>query len=49
MEPHSQGGTQAMTQLAVVTSAAGFAGSHLAGRLLHNGWRVLGIDCFTDC
>lgn len=29
---------------AVVSGAAGFLGSHLCGRLLDQGWRVIGID-----
>jgi nucleoside-diphosphate-sugar epimerase len=36
----------------LVTGAAGFIGSHLCERLLADGCRVLGIDCFTpyyDC
>jgi UDP-glucose 4-epimerase len=33
---------------AVVTGAAGFIGSHLCERLLADGWRVTGVDCFTD-
>jgi len=33
---------------AVVTGAAGFIGSHLCERLLGDGWRVTGIDSFTD-
>jgi UDP-glucose 4-epimerase len=33
---------------ALVTGAAGFIGSHLAERLLDQGARVVGIDCFTD-
>lgn len=33
---------------AVVTGAAGFIGSHLSERLVADGWRVTGIDCFTD-
>lgn len=33
---------------ALVTGVAGFIGSHLAERLLKDGWNVKGIDCFTD-
>jgi nucleoside-diphosphate-sugar epimerase len=33
---------------ALVTGAAGFIGSNLAGRLLADGWQVTGVDCFTD-
>jgi len=33
---------------ALVTGAAGFIGSHLAERLLKDGFEVIGIDCFTD-
>ncbi len=33
---------------ALVTGAAGFIGSHLAGALLDRGAAVIGIDCFTD-
>ena len=33
---------------ALVTGVAGFIGSHLAARLLDQGARVSGIDCFTD-
>ncbi|HEY4346334.1 MAG TPA: GDP-mannose 4,6-dehydratase [Gaiellaceae bacterium] len=32
----------------LVTGAAGFIGSHLAGALLAAGDEVVGIDCFTD-
>ena len=32
----------------LVTGAAGFIGSHLAERLLAEGHRVRGVDCFTD-
>lgn len=32
----------------LVTGAAGFIGSHLAERLVEDGRRVLGVDCFTD-
>jgi len=33
---------------ALVTGAAGFIGSHLSERLLAEGARVTGVDCFTD-
>jgi UDP-glucose 4-epimerase len=33
---------------ALVTGAAGFIGSHLGERLLRDGVRVFGVDCFTD-
>ena len=32
----------------MVTGAAGFIGSHLAERLVAEGYRVVGVDCFTD-
>ncbi|NUR08726.1 MAG: NAD-dependent epimerase/dehydratase family protein [Nocardioidaceae bacterium] len=38
----------ASTRRAVVTGAAGFIGSHLAERLVADGWQVTGVDCFTD-
>jgi len=37
-----------MTRKALVTGVAGFVGSHLAERLLDDGWQVCGVDCFTD-
>ena len=33
---------------ALVTGCAGFIGSHLAERLLREGYNVIGIDCFMD-
>jgi UDP-glucose 4-epimerase len=36
------------TPHALVTGAAGFIGSHLTERLLRDGVRVTGVDCFTD-
>ena len=33
---------------ALVTGAGGFIGSHLTERLLGDGVRVTGVDCFTD-
>ena len=32
----------------LVTGVAGFIGSHLAERLLAEGYLVRGVDCFTD-
>ena len=37
-----------MVKVCLVTGAAGFIGSHLVERLLQSGFRVVGIDCFTD-
>jgi UDP-glucose 4-epimerase len=33
---------------ALVTGVAGFIGSHLAERLVHDGWAVVGVDSFED-
>ena len=33
---------------ALITGAAGFIGSHLCGRLLADGWMVVGVDNFDD-
>ena len=33
---------------ALVTGCAGFIGSHLADRLLRDGWTVVGVDAYTD-
>lgn len=38
----------ALNKTCLVTGAAGFVGSHLSRRLLKEGCRVIGIDCFTD-
>jgi len=35
-------------QHALVTGCAGFIGSHLCERLIAHGYRVTGVDCFTD-
>ena len=40
--------TRRARRRAVVTGAAGFIASHLCERLLADGWRVTGVDCFTD-
>ncbi|MHC4170650.1 MAG: NAD-dependent epimerase/dehydratase family protein, partial [Planctomycetota bacterium] len=32
----------------LVTGAAGFIGSHLSERLLHDGHTVIGVDNFDD-
>lgn len=39
--------TRVMRMQALVTGAAGFIGSTLAERLVADGHRVLGVDCFT--
>jgi len=38
----------ARADLAVVTGAAGFIGSHLCEALVQRGCEVVGVDCFTD-
>ncbi len=37
-----------MPPTCMVTGAAGFIGSRLAGRMLREGWRVVGVDAITD-
>jgi nucleoside-diphosphate-sugar epimerase len=37
-----------MTRTALVTGVAGFIGSHLAERLVAEGWTVTGVDSFAD-
>ena len=37
-----------MNPKCLVTGAAGFIGSHLAERLIAEGYEVVGVDCFTD-
>lgn len=37
-----------MANKCVVTGCAGFIGSHLCERLLQEGYKVVGVDCFTD-
>ena len=37
-----------MSTTCLVTGVAGFIGSHLAERLLREGYRVVGLDCFSD-
>ena len=32
----------------LVTGSAGFIGMHVAKRWLEDGWRVIGVDCFSD-
>lgn len=37
-----------MNRTCMITGAAGFIGSRLAGRVLDEGWQVVGVDAFTD-
>jgi nucleoside-diphosphate-sugar epimerase len=37
-----------VNQTCLITGVAGFVGSHLARRLLQDGYRVIGVDLFTD-
>jgi len=39
--PHPQ-------RCALVTGSAGFIGYHLCAKLLEEGWKVVGLDGFTD-
>ncbi len=42
------GGPSVTGVKALVTGCAGFIGSHLSERLIADGWRVTGVDAFTD-
>lgn len=33
---------------AFITGSAGFIGYHISQKLLHEGWRVVGLDCMSD-
>lgn len=49
LEPFALSETDSVSpKAALVTGAAGFIGSHLAERLLHENFRVVGLDSFTD-
>ncbi len=37
-----------MNRTCMITGAAGFIGSRLAGRVLDDGWNVVGVDALTD-
>ena len=45
--PHRHRVSQS-TPIILVTGAAGFIGSHLVERLLADGHRVIGVDCFDS-
>ena len=35
-------------QTALITGSAGFIGFYVSNKLLNSGWRVIGLDCFSD-
>ena len=35
-------------QTALITGSAGFIGFFVSNKLLNSGWRVIGLDCFSD-
>ena len=43
-----EGAGSSKPRKALVTGVAGFIGSHLAERLLGQGWQVVGVDALTD-
>ena len=46
--PLSEAREKDMTKVSLVTGAAGFLGSHLSEALLQGGYRVIGLDSFTE-